>query len=241
MNIPDEFGLFPFQRFTADELRHFFVWCAAHKVSDVDLTGGSPVSVSRFGRRVRCSSATLPTTLMSSLIDELFGREVIPRVLAGNPVDRTIQINGDASGRYGLKRGERIRLRSHLIQGTSGAEEKAISITMRVIPTEIPDILSMNIEPDLLEAMVCKSGLGFVCGETGPGKSTLKTRWNISWEMKTICSHRIRQKSGVMWSVLLPDCVLLYDVIPKLSVLVRSGITKPPTQRYRQATPGITA
>ncbi|EMB8987636.1 plasmid transfer ATPase TraJ, partial [Escherichia coli] len=103
MNIPDEFGLFPFQRFTADELRHFFVWCAAHKVSDVDLTGGSPVSVSRFGRRVRCSSATLPTTLMSSLIDELFGREVIPRVLAGNPVDRTIQINGDASGRYGLK------------------------------------------------------------------------------------------------------------------------------------------
>nr|AVR64692.1 hypothetical protein p508-3_00033 [Escherichia coli] len=49
MNIPDEFGLFPFQRFTADELRHFFVWCAAHKVSDVDLTGGSPVSVSRLG------------------------------------------------------------------------------------------------------------------------------------------------------------------------------------------------
>lgn len=28
MNIPDEFGLFPFQRFTADELRHFFVWWA---------------------------------------------------------------------------------------------------------------------------------------------------------------------------------------------------------------------
>ncbi len=261
MNIPDEFGLFPFQRFTADELRHFFVWCAAHKVSDVDLTGGSPVSVSRFGRRVRCSSATLPTTLMSSLIDELFGREVIPRVLAGNPVDRTIQINGDASGRYGLKRGERIRLRSHLIQGTSGAEEKAVSITMRVIPTEIPDILSMNIEPDLLEAMVCKSGLGFVCGETGSGKSTLCSalyRYIMDnfpdakivtyedpveyiLEMKTICSHRIRQKSGVMWSVLLPDCVLLYDVIPKLSVLVRSGITKPPTQRYRQATPGITA
>ncbi|STN83156.1 TraJ transfer ATPase [Escherichia coli] len=42
MNTPDEFGLFPFQRFTADELRHFFVWCAAHKVSDVDLTVGRP-------------------------------------------------------------------------------------------------------------------------------------------------------------------------------------------------------
>ena len=38
--------------------------------------------------------------------------------------------------------------------------------------------------------------------------------------------------------VIISERLLL---IPKLSVLVRSGITKPPTQRYRQATPGITA
>ncbi|EHW0838506.1 plasmid transfer ATPase TraJ [Salmonella enterica] len=173
MNMPDEFGTFPFSRFSADEFRHFYAWCAFHRVSDIDLTGGTPVSVSRFGRRARCSLHTLPSSLMMPLIDELFGREVLPRVLSGNPADRTIQINGDASGRYGLKRGERVRLRSHLIQGTSGAEEKAISITMRVIPTAIPDIRTMNIEPDLLAAMVSKNGLGFVCGETGSGKSTL--------------------------------------------------------------------
>ncbi|EHU6625568.1 plasmid transfer ATPase TraJ [Salmonella enterica] len=173
MNMPDEFGTFPFSRFSADEFRHFYAWYAFHRVSDIDLTGGSPVSVSRFGRRARCSLHTLPSSLMMPLIDELFGREVLPRVLSGNPADRTIQINGDASGRYGLKRGERVRLRSHLIQGTSGAEEKAISITMRVIPTAIPDIRTMNIEPDLLAAMVSKNGLGFVCGETGSGKSTL--------------------------------------------------------------------
>lgn len=171
--MPDEFGAFPFSRFSADEFRHFYAWCAFHRVSDIDLTGGSPVSVSRFGRRARCSLHTLPSSLMMPLIDELFGREVLPRVLSGNPADRTIQINGDASGRYGLKRGERVRLRSHLIQGTSGAEEKAISITMRVIPTAIPDIRTMNIEPDLLAAMVSKNGLGFVCGETGSWKSTL--------------------------------------------------------------------
>ncbi|SUG75062.1 TraJ [Salmonella enterica] len=171
--MPDEFGTFPFSRFSADEFRHFYAWCAFHRVSDIDLTGGSPVSVSRFGRRARCSLHTLPSSLMMPLIDELFGREVLPRVLSGNPADRTIQINGDASGRYGLKRGERVRLRAHLIQGTSGAEEKAISITMRVIPTAIPDIRTMNIEPDLLAAMVSKNGLGFVCGETGSGKSTL--------------------------------------------------------------------
>ncbi len=44
---------------------------------------------------------------------------------------------------------------------------------MRVIPSDIPDILTMNIEPDLLDAMLRKTGLGFICGETGSGKSTL--------------------------------------------------------------------
>ncbi|EFZ0387874.1 plasmid transfer ATPase TraJ, partial [Shigella sonnei] len=64
-------------------------------------------------------------------------------------------------------------LRCHLIQGTSATEEKVISVTMRVIPSDIPDILTMNIEPDLLDAMLRKTGLGFICGETGSGKSTL--------------------------------------------------------------------
>ncbi|EJM0806234.1 plasmid transfer ATPase TraJ, partial [Shigella sonnei] len=78
---------------------------------------------------------------MMALSDELFGREVLPRVLSGHPVDRTIQVSGDASGRYGLQRGQRVRLRCHLIQGTSATEEKVISVTMRVIPSDIPDIL----------------------------------------------------------------------------------------------------
>lgn len=173
MNMPDEFGIFPFSRFSADEFRHFFAWCARHRVSDIEIIGGSPVSVKRFGRLARASACVLPSAIMTSLTDELFGREVLPRVLSGNPVDRTIQINGDAAGRYGLQRGERVRLRAHLIQGTAASEEKTLSVTMRVIPSGIPDILSMNIEPDLLAAMTSKNGLGFICGETGSGKSTL--------------------------------------------------------------------
>ncbi|STK08300.1 TraJ transfer ATPase [Escherichia coli] len=98
---------------------------------------------------------------MMALSDELFGREVLPRVLSGHPVDRTIQVSGDASGRYGLQRGQRVRLRCHLIQGTSATEEKVISVTMRVIPSDIPDILTMNIEPDLLDAMLRKNRSGF--------------------------------------------------------------------------------
>ncbi|MEI7307119.1 plasmid transfer ATPase TraJ [Pectobacterium atrosepticum] len=172
--LPVEFGIFPFTgAFTAEEFKTFFAWCARHAVSDVDLVGGSPVSVSRYGRRERCSSTVLPNTLLGNMLDELLGREIRPRVQSGKPSDRPIQIDGDMHGRYGLGRGERVRLRSHIIQGTSAREEKAVSVTMRVIPSAIPDFMSMGIEPDLAAAMLPKNGLGFVCGETGSGKSTL--------------------------------------------------------------------
>ncbi|ECG3145633.1 plasmid transfer ATPase TraJ [Salmonella enterica] len=169
----DDFGHFPFSRFDSDEFRTFFAWCARHSVSDIDLTGGSPVSVSRFGRRIQVSAAVLPSASLSTAIDDLYGRDIKPRVIGGTPVDRAIQVNGDVNNRYGLGRGEKVRLRVHIIQGTSANEEAAISVTMRVIPHKIPEISTLNIEPDLLHGMLPKSGLGLVCGETGSGKSTL--------------------------------------------------------------------
>ena len=173
--IPDSFGLFPFSgAYTADEFRTFFAWCSAHGVSDVDLVGGSPVSVSRYGRRERVSDTILPNIMLGNMLDDLLGPEVRPRVQGGRPLDRAIQIDGDMHGRYGLERGERVRLRAHIIQGTSAREEKALSVTLRVIPHIIPDFLKLGIEPDLAAAMLPKTGLGLICGETGSGKSTLQ-------------------------------------------------------------------
>ena len=172
---PEKFGLYPFSgAFTADEFRCFFAWCSAQGVSDVDLVGGSPVSVSRYGRREPVSSSPLPNTTLGSMLDALLGPDVRPRVQGGTPLDRAIQIDGDMHGRYGLGRGERVRLRVHIIQGTSAREERALSVTLRVIPHIIPDFLQMGIEPDLAGAMLPKTGLGLICGETGSGKSTLQ-------------------------------------------------------------------
>lgn len=173
--VPAAFGLFPFSgAFSSEEFKTFFAWCSAQGVSDVDLVGGSPVSVSRFGRRERVSDSALPNTMLGNMLDDLLGPEVRPRVQGGTPVDRAIQIDGDMYGRYGLGRGERVRLRTHIIQGTSAREDRALSVTLRVIPHIIPDFLQMGIEPDLADAMLPKTGLGLICGETGSGKSTLQ-------------------------------------------------------------------
>ena len=126
----------------------------------MDLVGGSPVSVSRYGRRERVSDTILPNIMLGNMLDGLLGPEVRPRVQGGRPLDRAIQIDGDMHGRYGLERGERVRLRAHIIQGTSAREEKALSVTLRVIPHIIPDFLKLGIEPDLAAAMLPKTGLG---------------------------------------------------------------------------------
>lgn len=104
--IPDSFGLFPFSgAYTADEFRTFFAWCSAHGVSDVDLVGGSPVSVSRYGRRERVSDTILPNIMLGNMLDDLLGPEVRPRVQGGRPLDRAIQIDGDMHGDMAWKGG----------------------------------------------------------------------------------------------------------------------------------------
>ncbi len=71
MKLPSEVWHIPFRPFHGRRVSLFFCLCARHRVSDIDLTGGSPVSVSRFGRRVRSSAHPLPSSIMMALSDEL--------------------------------------------------------------------------------------------------------------------------------------------------------------------------
>lgn len=158
---------------TAEELKNFMAWCSFYNVSDIDIQGGSALSVSLHGRRCKASNFVLPNDTFARLIDEVFSSDIRPQVTGGKPVDRAFQLDGDVNRRYGLQRGERVRFRCHFIQGTAARQDTALSLTMRVIPSVIPAIESLSIEPELLAAMLPKSGLGLVCGETGSGKSTL--------------------------------------------------------------------
>ncbi|MFC6478657.1 plasmid transfer ATPase TraJ [Pseudomonas asuensis] len=90
----------------------------------------------------------------------------------GVGADRSFELQGEE---YGLARGEIIRFRCNFIQARIAGLEEAYSITMRVIPTKLPNILEMDIEQDLFGAFFPGSGLVVVCGPTGSGKSTLLT------------------------------------------------------------------
>lgn len=156
----------------ADALRSFMVWCARNNVSDIHLQGDNHFVVGRYGRLLRASPFAVADDTMAKLMDEVFTPELRPLVRGGVPADRAMQLDGDMSGRWGLNRGERIRFRVNLLQGTAGRQDSTIGWTLRVIPSEIPPLESLGLEPELMDIILPAEGLGLWGGITGSGKST---------------------------------------------------------------------
>ncbi|MGK3115807.1 plasmid transfer ATPase TraJ [Candidatus Pantoea formicae] len=157
---------------SADALRGFMVWCARNNVSDIHLQGDNHFVVGRYGRLLRASPFAVADDTLSKLMDEVFTPELRPKVRGGVAIDRAMQLDGDMTGRWGLNRGERIRYRVNLLQGTAGRQDSTIGWTLRVIPSDIPPLESLGLEPDLKANLLPAKGMGLWGGITGSGKST---------------------------------------------------------------------
>lgn len=156
----------------ADSLRSFMVYCARHHTSDIHLQGDNHFVIGRHGRLLRASPFAVAEDTLGKLMDDVFTPELRPMVRGGVSVDRALQLDGNADGRYGLERGERIRFRVNLLQGTAGRQDSTIGWTLRVIPSVIPPLEDMGLPDDLMEHILPAKGLGLWGGITGSGKST---------------------------------------------------------------------
>lgn len=169
-----EFTPYPFEGgVNGTSMRDFFVWSARNNVSDIHIQGGNHLVVDQYGRKRRASAFALADDTLSKIIDEIFNPEIRATVRGGRPVDRALQLDGDMYMRYGLERGERLRFRCNFVQATAGRMDTTLAVTMRIIPSEIPPLTSMGLEPDLFDALLPPNGLGILGGITGSGKSTL--------------------------------------------------------------------
>lgn len=151
--------------------KRFLRACAARGVSDVLVQGGDYIWVEVHGRQCQASTHTIKQGQLSALISAVWQAEVESHVRGGRGADRSLELSGEE---LGIERGQSIRFRCNFVQARVARIDEAYSITIRVIPTELPDILSMGIEPDLLEAFYPAMGLVLVCGPTGSGKTTLQ-------------------------------------------------------------------
>ncbi|EME5107768.1 plasmid transfer ATPase TraJ [Salmonella enterica] len=158
---------------TGDSLRAFLVHCSRNNVSDIFLQGGRPITVDLYGRKVRASEFRIEPPQLTRLMDDVFSEQIKGELKAGRGVDRPLQLSGDMYQRYGLERGEFLRFRCNFVQATIGDYDMVPALTLRTIPTKIPQLESLGLEEDLFPALLPHKGLGLVVGETGSGKSTL--------------------------------------------------------------------
>lgn len=157
--------------FSAHTFKRFLKYCAERGASDILIQGGDFIWVEIHGRQRRASTHTIQQGQLSSLIGTMWQAEVESNIRAGIGADRSLELSGED---IGFERGKIMRLRCNFVQARVARIDEAYSITMRIIPTDLPDIAAMGIEPDLVEAFYPGMGLVLVCGPTGSGKTTLQ-------------------------------------------------------------------
>jgi defect in organelle trafficking protein DotB len=154
-----------------DTFKRFIVYAAKRGVSDILVQGGDHIWVELHGRQRQASFQTVKQGQLSALISSVWGAEVEGAIRSGKGADRSLELFGEA---LDIPRGKRLRCRCNFVQARVALLDAAYSITLRLIPTELPDITKMGIEPDLFQSFYPAKGLVVVCGPTGSGKTTLQ-------------------------------------------------------------------
>lgn len=154
-----------------DTFKRFVVHAAEQGVSDILIQGGDHVWVELHGRQCKASAQTVKQGHLSALISGAWGADVEGAIRSGKGADRPLELFGEE---LNIPRGQRLRARCNFVQARVAQLDAAFSITMRLIPTQLPDIHTMGIEPELFSALYPAKGLIAVCGPTGSGKTTLQ-------------------------------------------------------------------
>ncbi|MEB0221351.1 plasmid transfer ATPase TraJ [Pseudomonas sp. AB12(2023)] len=173
-SVVSSVGLSPFDfqgDFSALNFKLFLIYCASNGVSDLTIQGGDYIWAEIHGRQHPVTKHTIKQGQLPSLIAGVWQAEIESNIRGGKGADRALELQGES---LGLERGYFLRFRCNFIQARVARIDEAYSITMRVIPADLPDIANMGIESELFEALYPSQGLVLVCGPTGSGKTTLQ-------------------------------------------------------------------
>lgn len=151
-------------RFTKDEMDKMLVHCFHLHASDITLQTNEPIIAEVYGRLQHITRRRLTNNEVGEMLNAIYGPNGTTQILSGKDVDTHYEVRPS--------RGERYRYR---VNGTGCQVEghDAMQITLRTIPSEPPLLATMDIEPELMEALAPQEGVVYVTGATGSGKSTL--------------------------------------------------------------------
>lgn len=161
----DDF-LFPQEpiRLTIDITNELLIHCVKLGASDITFQTGEPIFAEVFGRLKKVTRRRLSNTEVADVLNAIYGPNANSLIMSGKDIDTHYEIRPNRSDRYRF----RINGTGCQVEGHDG-----IQITARTIPTDPPKLDSMQLPPEILNALAPEQGVVYVTGATGSGKSTL--------------------------------------------------------------------
>ena len=132
--------------------------------SDITIQTGAPIFAEVYGQLLKITNRNLSNTELGDLINAIYGPNATTQLLSGKDIDTHYEFRPNRGVRYRY----RVNATACLVEG-----HDAIQITLRTIPTTPPQLETMDLPDNIIEAIAPAEGIVFITGATGSGKSTL--------------------------------------------------------------------
>lgn len=158
--------LFPQEpiRLSIEAVNDILIHCVKLGASDITFQTNEPIIAEIYGRLKKVTRRRLANTEVGEVLNAMYGPNATTIIMSGKDIDTHYEIRPNRADRYRF----RINGTGCQVEGHDG-----IQITARTIPTDPPKLDTMNLPPDIRDAIAPEQGVVYVTGATGSGKSTL--------------------------------------------------------------------
>lgn len=149
---------------TKDDVDIILAHCCQLNASDITIQTGEPIYAEIYGKLHRITNRILTNTEVGQLLNSIYGPNGTTQLLSGLDIDTQYEFRPNRYMRYRF----RVNGTACLVNGHDG-----IQITLRSIPTDPPELNSLDLPESIVGAIKPQDGVVYVTGTTGSGKSTL--------------------------------------------------------------------
>ena len=151
--------------FSRDTLDSLFEWAFRLGASDIRIETHKPVFVQLHGRMRQVTRRTFTEREVEEAVNRLYGAEGVARLKRGEDFDVSYEVQPDRRTRFRF----RVNATAVLAHGDDGG-----AVVARALPVRSRALSEQNVEPEIIRACMPRTGLVFIAGGTGNGKSTLQ-------------------------------------------------------------------
>jgi len=151
--------------FSRDTLDSLFEWAFRLGASDIRIETHKPVFVQLHGRMRQVTRRTFTEREVEEAVNRLYGAEGVARLKRGEDFDVSYEVQPDRRTRFRF----RVNATAVLAHGDDGG-----AVVARALPVRSRPLPEQNVEPEIIRACMPRTGLVFIAGGTGNGKSTLQ-------------------------------------------------------------------